>query len=42
MISANQGIGTYVPEKVEKGETHDVSYQGGTFEWEGGVWCQRI
>ena len=29
MISVNQGIGTSVPEKVEKRWIHDVSYQGG-------------
>ena len=33
MISVYQGIGTSVPEKVKVGGAHDVSYQGGTFEW---------
>ena len=32
MISVNQGAGSSFPEKVEKGKTQDVSYQGGTFE----------
>ena len=33
-MSVNQDIGTsYVPRKVEKEGTHDVSIQGGTFEW---------
>ena len=36
MISVNQGTRYSFPEKVEKGRTHDVSYQGGIFELGGG------
>ena len=35
-MSVSQGIGTSVPEKLEKGGgTHDVSCQGETVQWGG-------
>ena len=34
MISVNQGIWTSLTEKVKKERAHNISHQGGTFEWE--------